>query len=311
MRVVTITEKAAHKQVFRLHHLTDLHVGAPDFDEQAFLERRKLIERDPNARWIMGGDAGDLITHHDRRYAITSLDPRYRNATDVRHATREHLVELFDPIKEKCWGWADGNHEHELDKHHGGHFGVEVCCDLGIEDRFVGYRGFVDVTFAVTSTMRLQLLVDVQHGWQVGRLKGAVHVQAEREIGITEADIVVRGHNHQPAAHPFITLGVAKGRGGVRVVRRDRTLVNGGTWRRGYRDNLERVDRRKLSEFEGDLWHETKGFRAEPIGGPVLLLAADAGRSEDRERGIQYVHARLAHTIVEHNVTAETLGLPT
>lgn len=310
MRVVRITERVPQRARIRLHHLTDLHVGAPDFDERAFLERRELIEHDPLARWTMGGDGGDLIRHNDRRYSPTELAPRYRQATDIRHATREHLRDLFWPIRDKCWGWADGNHERKMDEHFGGKFGVEVCCDLGVESRYLGYRGFVHVTFTVGGrAATVTQLLDVQHGWQTGRLKGGFVVQAERELGMTEADVVLRGHNHQPAAHSFVTLGIANaGRGDVaRVVQRRRSVLNGGTWRRGYRADLAPVDRERISEVEGDLWGETKGFRAEPVGGPVLVLALDQGRGQDdSHRGRP---AAVEHTIIEGAISASVLGL--
>jgi hypothetical protein len=243
-----VQEKIPHKGLLRFHHITDLHVGAPDFDEKGFLERRKLIEKDPLARWTMGGDGGDLIRHNDPRYEVSSLHKRYRTATDIKYAAREHLAELFEPIKDKCWAWADGNHENKLNKFYGGNFGVEVCCDLGLEDKYVGYRGFVAVTVTIGRRLSVMpMLIDIQHGWQTGRLKGGFLVQAERELGITEADLVVRGHNHQPAAHSFITLGVSGG-GRGRVVQRMRTVINGGCWRTGYRSDLKAVNRNKLSE---------------------------------------------------------------
>lgn len=309
MRIVRVEEKVPHQGVLRLHHVTDCHLGAPDVDEEALRERVALIAQDPQARWTMGGDGGDLIRHNDPRYEISSLHPRYRTATDIRYATREHLAEIFEPIKDKCWGWADGNHENKLNKFYGGNFSVEVCCDLGIEDRFLGYRGFVAVTVTVgTRGCRLPVLVDLQHGWQVGRLKGAFLVQAERELGMTDADVVLRGHNHQPAAHVFATLGVTHaGRGSSRVVQRGRTVLNGGCWRKGFRDNLAPVNRNKLSEVEGDLWQETMGYRGEPVGGPVLVLRFDQGKGVDKN-GYER-RAQVSHTIVEGLVDAQSLGL--
>lgn len=306
MRIVRVAEKVAHKGVIRLHHLTDLHCGAPDFDEQAFIERRNLIEDDPYARWTMGGDGGDLIRHNDPRYEITSLARRYREATDVAYATREHLRELFDPIKDKCWAWADGNHENKLNKFNGGSFGVEVCCDLGLEAKYVGYRGFVLITATIGARRsNMPLLIDLQHGWQTGRLKGGFLVQAERELGITEADIVLRGHNHQPAAHSFVTIGVSGG-GRGRVVQRSRTVLNGGCWRIGYRDDLKEINKHKLSEVEGDMWSETKGYRTEKVGGPVLSLIFNQGFSG---RTNSYQPCGITHTIIEGEISEATLGL--
>jgi hypothetical protein len=289
MRIVRITEHLpGTKKTLRLHHLTDLHCGAPDFDEPALKARIAQIAADPLARWTMGGDGGDLIRHSDRRYSPTELAPRYRQATDISAATKEHLVELFEPITDKCWAWADGNHERSVYTHDGRMLGIETCCALGIEDKFIGYRGFVRVTIHLTKTMKLSQLIDLQHGWQSGRLKGAPLVQAERELGITEADIVLRGHNHQAMAQTFITLGVdgyAK-----HAIRRMRTVINGGSWKHGYRDGLEEIDRNRISEVEGDLWTETKGFRAEPLGGPILVLRI-SGNSGDSKHPASIEHS--------------------
>jgi len=298
MRVVRVGEPIKSGGTIRLHHLTDLHVGAPDFAEPEFRARVSLIADDPGARWTMGGDAGDLIRHSDKRYSPTELHERYRLATDLVLATQEHLVELLAPIASKCWGWADGNHERTVDRAYGGHFGAEITTMLGIQGRFVGYRGFVEVRFAI-NTVRLPLLIDLQHGWQAGRLKGAPLVQAERELGTSTADVVLRGHNHQPLGHPFVTLDLTGGGKGS-VVRRHRSVINGGTWRLGYRDDLAPINPRKLSEVEGDLWSETKGFRAEPLGGPVLALRVVKG--DGAPSGIE-------HSIISGEINARTLGL--
>lgn len=312
MRIVRVEETVTQNGVLRLHHLSDLHLGAPDLDEEALKSRVELIRRDKDSRWTMGGDGGDLIRHSDRRYSPTELDMRYRLATDVRQATKEHLVEILEPIADKCWGWADGNHERAMDEHNGGHFGVEVCCELGIESKFVGYNGFVHVVVNMgKSTTRLGQLLDLQHGWQAGRLKGGPMVQAERELGMTEADVVLRGHNHSPMGHTFMTKGVTHGNGVSRVVLRPRSVLNGGTWRRGFRDGLAPVNPKKISEVEGDLWHETKGFRAEPLGGPVLVMRFDGGESARlrKEKLSMTRPANVTHTILSGHIDESALGL--
>lgn len=304
MRVVRVTEEVPTGGRINFHHITDTHFGAPDFAEDALLERVALIKADPFARWGFGGDAGELIRHNDPRYEPSSIHPRYRQATDLRAATKEHVVETFAEIVDKCWYWADGNHERAMDKWFGGHFGVEVCCDLGVEDRYVDYRGFCAVTFQ-RNQARLPLLIDIQHGWQVGRLKGAPHVQAERELGMTEADLVVRGHNHAPMAHQFQTLAVSSGRRPT-VVQRTRTVINGGSWRRGYVEH-EPVNRKKISEVEKASWGETKGFRAEQVGGPVVVFRPEYGYG--RKDGFEGKPMSVEHTVIEGRIDAAMLGL--
>lgn len=320
MRVVSLKEAVPRGGRINFHHLTDLHVGAPDLAEQELRDRIELIRRDPCARWGMGGDSGELINHNDPRYEPSSIHPRYRQATDLRGATKEHLVELFEPITGKCWYWADGNHERTVDKWFGGHFGVETCCELGIEARYVDYRGLVRIVLEAAGGARLGLLIDVQHGWQTGRLKGAPHVQAERELGMTDADIVVRGHNHSPMAHQFQTLGATHpGRTGrARIVERTRTVINGGCWRKGYIVH-EPINPRKISETEKASWAETKGYRVEALGGPVVVLRPDYGQGRKIETdrvGLRDGRpASIAHTVIEGLPTvtedaAALLGIP-
>ena len=311
MRLVTHQEKVQHRGILRLHHLTDLHCGRPDFAEDELRERIELIRLDSQSRWTFGGDAGELIRHNDRRYLPSSIAPRYRQATDLRAATREHVFELLEPIKGKCWGWCDGNHERHYDREYGGVFGVEACCDLGIENRYLGYRGFIKVQVETGSRKaNLPVLIDIQHGWQQGRLKGAPLVQAERELGTTEADVVLRGHNHQPGGWVFQTLGVSGG-GKGQIVTRQRSLVNGGSWTHGF---LERgaVNKAKLSEIEVDLWTETKGYRSEPVGGPVLVLRFLQGHSttaDETHPAPNRKAAGIEHTIVSGRIDQDTIGV--
>jgi len=301
MRVVDITEilPGAKKRI-NLHHICDTHLGAPDVDEEALRHRVSLIDKDPNGRWTFGGDGGDLIKFSDRRYQPDELHHRYRQATDMRYATMEHMLEVFSPIKDKCWGICDGNHERKYDEFNGGKFGCEFACNLGIPNRWVDYRGFIRVEIQMTKTQRTPLLLDLQHGWQAGRRVGSPHNQAELELGFTEADVVLRGHSHSPFAQPFVTLGVSGGKA-QRVRRRTRYVVNGGTWRLGYRDGLASVDPDRLSEVEGSLWAERKGYRPSPVGGPVLVILPHGGQRDKP--------ATLEMAAIENLVNEETLGL--
>jgi hypothetical protein len=310
-RIVEIHETVPHKGVVNLHHLTDLHCGAPDFAEDELKARISLIAKDPFARWTMGGDAGDLIRHNDRRYQIHELHPRYRMATDLRHATQEHLLELLEPIKDKCWAWIDGNHERKLDEINGGHFGVETCVKLGIERRFLGYDGDLLLQFKVgTRGGVLSQWVHIAHGWQSGRSRGAARNQAEKELGMSGADIFLRGHNHIPDDQTWMTRAIrktSKGDQKPREVLTPRTWINGGSWRYGRRD-LQEVNRDRLSEFEGSMWSETKGFRREPVGGAVLQLRFTQGysarpRDDVKTNPIGVDHLRL------NVVNEDTLGL--
>lgn len=306
MRSVVLHEEVQHRGWINLHHLTDFHAGAPDFAEEELKERIALIADDPDARWTFGGDGGDLIRHNDRRYTPTELHWRYRQATDITLATQQHLVELLKPIADKCWAYADGNHERKVDEHYGGHFGPEVCTRLGIEKLFVDYRGMVRVNFKIKPRgAHLSQIIDIQHGWQAGRGKGAFHGQAEKELGFTDGDIILRGHSHRPDKAQFVVPTL--NHSGQMVVR-PRTVINGGSWRRNYRTGLAPVTSDTLHETERSMWGESKGFRIEPVGGPVLRIKFDEGngRSGGRQR---LWSCNVTHTVFTGDIDAVTLGL--
>jgi len=305
MRVVRVEERAKNKQTFRLHHLTDLHVGAPDFAEKEFKARVKLIEEDPDARWTFGGDGGDLIRFNDRRFQPTELHPRYRQATDIRLATLEHLQELLQLITDKCWGCCDGNHERAMDQHYGGVFGPELWTNLGIPEKWVGARGFIKVNFVLSKTVIINLLIDLQHGWQAGRTRN-FKLSVIKEMGLTEAQIMLRGHSHQPAVHLQPKMSVTPK--GDYIRKRVFGAVDGGCWRYGYRD-LDSVRKdTNLSEVESDMWSEAKGFAIENVGGPVLLIRTVRGHGVDKENPTGN-SASLEIGEVSGLVDEETLGL--
>ncbi|SVD55391.1 uncharacterized protein METZ01_LOCUS408245, partial [marine metagenome] len=52
------------KERVRIHGLTDIHVGACEFDLGKFQEAIKVIYEDPNARWFGNGDMLELIPPH-------------------------------------------------------------------------------------------------------------------------------------------------------------------------------------------------------------------------------------------------------
>lgn len=305
MRIVRVRETVQQEGWINLHHLTDMHAGAPDFAEEEFRARVKLIEDDPWARWTMGGDAGDLIRHNDRRYQPTELHPRYRQATDIVLATQHHVQEMLGPIADKCWGWADGNHEGKVDEVYGGHFSAEICTRMGIERRYVDRRGFIHVAFQIEPRKAgAGVLIDLQHGWQAGRGAGAFQNQSEKDLSMTEADIVLRGHSHRPNVYTCVTLDLDNKR--TRVVQRQRTVINGGCWRLGYRNNVAPVTAETLHETERSMWQEKKGFRIEPLGGPVLQLGFDQGRSNADGAGRP---TSITHTVFDGPLSPRLLGM--
>lgn len=273
MRVVRTREIYEAGDRFTLWPISDAHLGAIDTDEDALRAHVAAIDADPYARWIYLGDIGDLIDHRDaKRFHPGMLPQRYQDAMfaegGIPTEVVEHAVEIFEPIKKKCWAWLSGNHEATVRKKYDRELGSEISGRLGVE--YLGYGGFLKVDFAYAkSTKRPDgspsnyqpLVFDLHHGWQGGRRSGAVINQLELELGYSDADIIFRGHSHQRVAQRFNStrIGSQYPRPWPRIV------AHCGSYKVG------RVDKKTNGELH-DTWEHTRGFRQQGLLGPPLIM---------------------------------------
>jgi hypothetical protein len=210
MRVVHISEKFATGDAFTLIPTGDWHLGAADCDEAQIRSDLKEHEDNPNARLILMGDIGELIGPGDKRwhpqgympqrYVDAMLDP----AGGIPTETVKHAAEILEPWVGRIWGVASGNHEMTISKHCQRDLMTELASELGggIFNRLLGYSGFIHVTW----THREQnkgvgsMKIHVHHGWQTAGRAGSGNLinGMERELGYTDADVLLRGHSHAP-----------------------------------------------------------------------------------------------------------------
>lgn len=271
MRIIKVREVfSADAPYVDLYPIGDTHLGAIDVDEDALKRDLKKIAEDPHARILFMGDSGDCITHRDPRFAAGMWSQRYIEAMHheggVIGETVDHVVELFEPVKDKVWGWLSGNHERTVRKHTDREIGNEICAMLGIQSKYMGYGGFLRVEWERKSSKGGQqavTIIDAAHGWQAGRRSGAKLNQMEVELSYTDADIILRGHSHDRVAQVLQSLHVTTG--GVRDW--PRVIAHTGTYKQGWVDT-------DIGETH-DTWEETRGFRkrgSATTGPPVIRI---------------------------------------
>lgn len=297
MRVIKVREVFSKTSPhINLYPIGDTHLGAVDVDENALRADLKKIEEDPHARIIFMGDSGDCITHRDPRFAAGMWSQRYIEAMHheggVISATVDHVVELFDPVKDKVWAWLSGNHERTVRKHTDREIGNEICTMLGIQSKYMGYGGFVRVEWErASSPTKIQsvTVLDVAHGWQAGRRSGAKLNQMEVELSYTDADVILRGHSHDRVAQVLQSLRVE--RGGVRDW--PRVIAHTGTYKQGWVDT-------DAGETH-DTWEETRGFRKRgtaTTGPPVVRIIPTLSiESPGRHDGVGTLKANVNYEV--------------
>lgn len=271
MRVVRIREKYKAGDEFTLWPISDTHLGAADTDEDALRRHVAEIQADPMARWIFLGDVGDLIDHRDKRFHPGMWPQRYQDAMfaegGIPTEVVEHAVEIFAPIRDKCWVWLSGNHERTIRNRYDREIGSEIAGRLGVE--YLGYGGFLKVDFSYVNQSPSSkgetyspLIFDLHHGWQGGRRSGAKVNSMELDLGMSDADIILRGHSHDKVAHRFDSFQI----GAKYALNWPRIVAHCGTYKLG------RTDHPKNGELH-DTWEVTRGFRnkASTSLGPPLI----------------------------------------
>ena len=279
MRIVNTSETFAGGDTFNFYPISDTHLGAAECDEVELRRFVSMIAADPLARWGHGGDIGDLITPKDKRFQAGNVAPRYREKMHrIPDATIEHAVDIFKPIADKCWYIGAGNHESALAAYYDRGIAAEIHAELGLTDRYVGYRGFINVLFNTKGgTHGKSLLIDFHHGWQAGRLYGAFHVEAERTLGHSNADIILRGHSHKRQAHKFNSWVVSGQAFAPRA--QTRVVACTGTFMHSVKPASSRTD--VISEVSDETYAERKGFRPQdPLGPPVIHIKPYQGAGQ-------------------------------
>lgn len=278
--VVNQLEQSSTQATWTLHHLTDLHCGARGHDRRGLEARVKEIAADPHGIWVGGGDYGDLILPSDRRYHPGMLPEDY-----AEHEGRlvdwmlNDVASVLKPIASQCVGFGVGNHEQTIAKHYGRGVGDELARMLDIRGKYLGYRGWGVLKFS-RGRANMPVTFYQHHGWSGGRLKGRKALQAERELGQVDADIIMCGHDHQPDYRPWLTQELYGSKLGYRIRNRQRCTLNGGSWvGHGAGDVPIEPVAEHAYEATDEMWAATKNFRAEPMGGPRVLIHVDFGNS--------------------------------
>jgi hypothetical protein len=275
MRVVHVEEVYSPGEEIVLIPTGDWHLGAMDSVEDKIRSDVKAWAKDPKTRLILMGDLMECIDYRDKRFFPQGLPERYADALlnsdgGIPSESVAHALEILDPLigKQKVWGIATGNHERKLEVTQSRNLTAEVARGLHASHRQLGYSGYVHVTFRDRESRKTNgsIVISVHHGWQTAGRAGSGNVinGMERELGYSNADILLRGHSHAPRIGqviPSISVTKSSAREWPRVV------ASTGTYKRG-----------SVEQRAGDPPHDTyetfKGFRGRMDGslGPPRIV---------------------------------------
>ena len=103
---VIVREYPKSFDVLRVYAIGDVHVGAPDFNEEAIRRKLRIIEEDPFGCVVLCGDLGD--------YGLKNSKTNVYKAVMQPKEQQEYIYELFLPVVDKLAAAVPGNHEDRI-----------------------------------------------------------------------------------------------------------------------------------------------------------------------------------------------------
>ena len=205
-------------QEYRLYPLGDVHIGALNCAEKQFRRVVRMIETDKNARWFGGGDLLDSVILQDqKRFDPASLPDWMFKGTaktvkarikDIVAAQRDRLLSIIDPIKDKCIGLMEGNHEYSIMKYHNRDLMHDLCSALDVpaltDCCFLRFR-FTREKRGTSQDSVIAVRMFACHGHGGGRSEGSEPNHLARLAKDKECEIVLRGHSHTEHIMPPIS----------------------------------------------------------------------------------------------------------
>jgi predicted phosphodiesterase len=238
---------------FYLYVIGDCHIGARNCAESYLRRLIQKIRDTPNAYWLGGGDVINAVKPQDsKRFDMDALpdwilegeaDTIRAKLKDIVRQEKERFVLMVEPIKDRCIGMVEGNHESAISHWYNVDVHQEICDALETEN--LTDCAFVRLRFGRQDKSET-VVVFICHGHGGGRTSGAEPNHLFRMAADKDADILLRGHSHSYCIHPPIATLYVPTHGDMPKECRAKykRAANWGTWLRSYAAGAPTYDSR-------------------------------------------------------------------
>ena len=196
MEVKEISIKRTRSTKIKLFCLGDIHAGTIHCVEKDIKEKVREIKETKDAYFVGIGDYAEFITPNDRRF-----DPSQKAIAEwveqdnIAESQTKWIVNLFAPIKDKCWGLLYGNHEEAIRKFNHDNVAKNICERLGVDN--LGFSCFIKLHTSRSSEANIHnYKLALTHGASSAITEGAKVMALMRFMKSMEADVYAYGHVH-------------------------------------------------------------------------------------------------------------------
>ena len=206
--------KSRNYELF-LYPIGDIHMGASNCAEDKLKHLVAKIASKPNAYWFGGGDLLDAVVFNDSKRFDPSILPDWmlehqgaekirKNLEDMLDAQFNRFCHVMEPIRGRCLGMLEGNHEYAIMKHHNRNIMSDLALHFSCPD-------LTDCAFVRFKFRRSNFHTDtvrgfLTHGHGGGRTSGAEPNILYRLAADKECEFVLKGHSHTFCIHPPIPV---------------------------------------------------------------------------------------------------------
>jgi predicted phosphodiesterase len=177
--------------VCRLYGISDVHLGAPDCDEDLFRHDLEVIAKDEQARVVINGD---ILNYNIRKSKGDIYHEKYPPSIQKRL-----MREWLEPIKDKILVMVGGNHDE-------GRTDEDATPVQDIAEWLgVPYQSGEACLCIRVGRKRngkpAAYIVYLTHGWTSSRFIGGKALNLDRLKDIVLADVYMIAHTHSQHAH--------------------------------------------------------------------------------------------------------------
>ena len=193
-------------QEIRIYCIGDEHGGTIHHTDTELLKTIDKVKSDKNAYWIGMGDKAEFITPSDKRCDGGGVAD-WVHPDNIGVDQSNWYCDLMSPIKSRCIGLLEGNHEVSIK--HMAHIDVQknICEGLNVDN--LSYSAFVKFKFVRPgSNSYISKTGFFTHGSGCAITAGAKLQRLQRLMDSFDVDIVAQGHVHDLVSYskPYLTL---------------------------------------------------------------------------------------------------------
>jgi len=264
MRVIEkiLEFKSRRNSIWQLVPLGDIHLGHPNCDLDSVQKTIDYIKKTKNCIWLGMGDYADAIQPKDWRFDFHAIDFDFPTP-DLQY---REITRLFKPIKHKCIGLLDGNHDLIHWKKHAHNYVDGLAYDLKVP--YLSINAYIRLIFRRKKgnlegkkTSGSVFNIYAHHGWTGARTPGGKVNRIEDLSDIFPGlNLYLMGHVHERgSAFPRVQLFVNRN---LTIKHHEMNFVFTGGFLRGYVDG-------KASYIE------EKTYKPAALGAPLIEIKVE------------------------------------